>query len=164
MLQARVARDLDHAALRCEVALEDHESTRRPQRLFDGDDDVLSRCLLGVLDLLGDGAACGRELGPVYEAGVEQALAEQTAPASAVDVDGRVAAPRLEVGDDRGAATHGIEVVDVEGDPDLAGYREQVQYEVGRASGRRAGGDTVLERLAGQEALRCEAALQQLHD
>jgi hypothetical protein len=85
-------------------------------------------------------------------------------PTRAVDVDGREAAPRLEVGDDRGAAAHGIEVVDAEGDPDLAGDREQVQHEVGRASGRGAGSDTVLERLTGKDALGREAALQQLHD
>ena len=56
----------------------------------------------------------------------------------------------------------GIEVVDV-GGTDLAGYREQVEDEAGRASRRRAGGDTVLERLAGRRRSG-EAALQQLHD
>ena len=119
-----------------------------------GDDNVLPRRLLGALDLLGEGPAGDRELGSVYEAGVEQALAEQPAPAGAVDVDGRVAASRFEVGDDRGAIADGVEVVDVEGDPDLAGYREQVQHEVGRASRGRPGGDAVLEGLAGEDALR----------
>ena len=100
---------------------------------------------------------------PVYEAGVEQALAEQLAPPGAVDVDGRVAASRLDVGDDRGAVAHGVEVVDVEWNPDLARYRQQVQHEVGRAARSRASGDAVLEGLAGQDAVRREAALKRVH-
>ena len=90
----------------------------------------------------------------VYEAGVEQALAEQPAPAGAVYVDGRVAASWFEVGDDGGSTADAVEVVDVEGDSDLTRYGEQVQHEVGRAPRRRAGGYAVLEGLAGQYAFR----------
>ena len=100
----------------------------------------------------------------VYEAGVEQTLAEKPAPAGAVDVDGRVAASGFQVGDDGGSTADAVEVVDVEGDSDLTRYREQVQDEVGRTSRRRAGGDAVLEGLAGQYAFRGEAALEQIHD
>ena len=62
----------------------------------------------------------------VYEAGVEQSLAEKPAPAGAVDVDGRVAASGFQVGDDGGSTADAVEVVDVEGDSDLTRYREQV--------------------------------------
>jgi hypothetical protein len=82
---------------------------------------------------------------PVNEAGVEQALAEQAAAAGPVDVDGRVAAAWLDIGDDRGAVAYRVEVVDAERDPDLPRYREQVQDEVCRAPGGGPRGDPVLE-------------------
>src|SRR5919112_4030951 len=164
VLQAGVAGDLDHAAFRREVAFENYESARGPEGLLDRDDHILSRRLLGLLDLLGEGATRGRKLGSVYEVGVEQPFAQQPAPTRAVDVYRGVAAAGLKVGDDRGATAHAVEVVDVEGYPDLAGYGEQVEDEVGRPSGGRPGGDAVLEGLAGQDAFWREAALEQLHD
>src|ERR671921_1409577 len=164
VFQTGVAGDLDHTAFRREVALENHESARGPEGLLDRDDHILPRCLLGILDLLGECVARGRKLGSVYEVGVEQPFAQKLAPTRAVDVYRGVAAAGLQVGDDRGAAAHAVEVVDIEGNPDLAGYGEQVEDEVGRATGGRPGGDAVLEGLAGQDAFRREVALEQLHD
>src|SRR5215204_236417 len=118
MVQAGVACDLHHTSLRRQVSPEDHQSSRRLERILDRDDHVLPRRLLGLLDLLGDGPARGRELGSDYETGVEQSLAEWPAASGTVDVDGCVAASWLEVGDDRGTLAHAVEVVDVKGDPD----------------------------------------------
>jgi hypothetical protein len=60
-------------------------------------------------------------------------------------------------------AAHPVEVVDVEGHARLAGEGEEVEDRVGRAPGGGDGGDRVLERLAGEDVGRLEAAAQEVH-
>ncbi len=164
VLETGVACHLHDAPLGGEVALEDDEAAGGAQRVLQGDDHVLARRLLRVLDLLLDGAAGHGPAGAVQEAGLHHALAEKGGAPGPIHVHGDVAAPWLEVGDDGGAPAHAVEVVDVEGHARLAGEGEEVEHRVGRPTGGGDGGYRVLERLAGEDVGRLEAAVQEVHD
>src|SRR5215211_6474602 len=157
-MEAGVARHLDHAALGGNVPFKDDEPARRAQWSLDRGYHVLALILFRTFDLLGEGSTGHGELGAVYEPRVEQALAEEKGSARPVEVHGGVTACGLEVGDDGRALADPVEVVYIERDARLSGYSEQVQDKVGRAAAGRPAGDGVLERLAGEDALR------QVHD
>src|SRR5829696_1817897 len=115
-----VAGDLEDAALRGQVALEDHEPTRLLQRALNGGYHVLARRLFGVLDLLGNGLAGRGELVAVHEAGVDEAAPNELCAPSTVETHGSIAAAGLEVGNDGGTAADPVEVVYAKGNVRLA--------------------------------------------
>ena len=161
---ALVPRHLDHAALRRQVALEYHQPAGRLERVLDGVDDVLAGRLGRRGGLLGERAPGDGALRAVDQAGADQPPRQDGDAARLVDVGGGVAPARLEVGDQRGAAADGVEVVDRQGHAGLARHRQQVQHHVGRAAAGRRGGDAVLECGAGEDLLREDAAPQHVHD
>src|SRR5919199_754447 len=126
--------------------------------------NVLPRRLLGVPDLLGDGAPGSGELGTVDEARLDETPTQELRASRAVEVHGGVAAAGLEVGEDGGPPADPVEVVYVEGDLRLGGQREEVEHGVGRAAARRDRRYGILERLAGEDVLRRQAPVEQIHD
>ena len=72
-------------------------------------------------------------------------------------------APRLHVGDDRGAGRDALEIVDREVDPEIAGDRDEVQHGVCGATGRGDRRHRVLERLLRDERARRHVVTDELH-
>src|ERR671938_2117221 len=108
--------NLDHAALGGQVTLKDHEPTRPSEWALDRDHHVLSVCFFRILDLLCEALACGGELPSVYEASLDQAVAQKLCTACVMEVHGGVAAAGLEVSDDGDAAADLVKVVDTKRD------------------------------------------------
>ena len=89
------------APARREVALEDHQATRRLQRLVHREDHVLARRLHGRRRLLGDRASGDRHHVAVQLARLEEPLREQRRATRAVHVERHVAASGAQVADKR---------------------------------------------------------------
>ena len=94
----------------------------------------------------------------MQEAGVEERLHEQRDAAGLEQVLGDVAAAGLQVGDIGRALEDLGDVEQVELDAAFMGDGRQVQGGVGRAAGGRDHGGRVLERLAGDDVARTDAA------
>ena len=146
MLPPLVAGELDDAAVRGERAAEDRQAAGRLERPFDRDDDLLARRLDGGRGDLGDRPAVDRHLVAVEQALLEQLAHDERDAAGVVHLRRREPAARLHVGDDRRPVRDDPELVDVEGDPELVGDRQEMQHAVGRAAGRGDRRDAVLER------------------
>ena len=96
--------------------------------------------------------------------GFQQALCEQRRAAGPVHVERDVASAGAQVSDQWGLLGDAVEVVDAEFDAGLAGEREQVQHDVGRAAGRGGADDAVLERVLGQDVARLDASPEHVHN
>ena len=108
-------------------------------------------------EVLGERLARHGERVAVQQALVEHRLHDDRDAAMAVDVVHDVLAERLHVGDVRHLVADAVEVVQGQVDVGLAGDREQVQHDVGRAAERHRQGDRVLERLLGEDVARRDA-------
>jgi hypothetical protein len=125
--------------------------------------DVLPGPLLDARPDLTERAAVDAAGAPVGDSRADELARDQPDTAGLVHVGRDVAAARLQVGDDRGAAGDGVEVLELERDADLAGDREQVEHAVRRAARARDRGNRVLERLAGQDLRRAGVGADELH-
>jgi len=137
------------------------------------------RCLDGVLDgahhdLAGrlhrgradlrDGAAIHGGLLAMQQVPLEQLAHHERHSACVVQLGGSIAATRPQVGDERRARRDGVEVVDVQIDPELVGDGQQVQHAVGGAAGGGDRGDAVLEGRAVDDVRGPHITPHQIHD
>ena len=140
-----VAGYFDDRPVRREVAFEDHQAAGRLDRVRERPHDLLPGCLDRVARVVADGPAGHGDGVSLEQAGVGQALHDERDAACTVQVGGDEAAAGLQVGQQRDLRADAIEVVDVERHARFVGNREQMQDRVGRAAGRRDGGDGVLD-------------------
>ena len=99
----------------------------------------------------------------VQQAGVQQGLEDDGDAADAVHVGHHEPAERLHVGQEGGAVTDPVEVLEREVDLGLVGDRHQVQHRVRRAPEGHDDGDGVLEGLLGHDLPGGDALAEHVH-
>ena len=161
--EALVAGDLDDAALRCEVAVEDDEAAGGFEGLVPGVDHGLAGGFGGGAGLLVNGAA-GDGGGVVELAAFEEAMGEDAGSTGLLVVLGGVGSAGGEVADEGRALGDAIEVGHFQGDVELAGDGDEVENGVGGATGSADGGDGVFDGFAGEDLAGCDAFADEVHD
>src|SRR3954451_24203023 len=158
-----MAGELDHAALGCEVAVEDREAAGGLDRALDRHDDLLPGRLLGPLREIAERAAADAQGARVDEVALLQLARDECDAAGLVHVGGDELPTRLEAGDDRGARGDALEVVEREVDAELARDRDQVHHAVRRATCCGDAGRSVLERVARYQLGGTQVAAHDVH-
>src|SRR5271168_3032382 len=109
MLEALVARDLYHAALRREIASQDDEAAGRLDRIADGADDLLSPRLRSVQRFLSQRLPGYVQATAVDQPGIDQAPGQQSAAARRVIIGGDILPARLQIAEQRSLIADPIE-------------------------------------------------------
>ena len=100
----------------------------------------------------------------MQQAGVEQRFHQGLDPADGDQFGHREASARPKIRQHRNCLADPREIIESQFDICRGGNRQQVQHGIGRAAERDAHGDRILERLAGHDLPRPDAALDQLDD
>ena len=158
-----MAGQLDDTAVGREVAAQDGEAAGGLERRLDRHDHRLARRLDGLVCDLAHRAAVDVAGARVHEVALAKLTGDQGHAAGVEHVRRDELAARLQAGHDRGAGGDLVELVDREGDVELAGDREQMQHAVGRAAARRHRRGRVLDRLAGDDVRGADVVAHELH-
>ncbi len=94
----------------------------------------------------------------MQQAQLQQPVRDKLNAAGIEEVGSHVAATRLHVSDERGAGADPVEVIDIELNAGLTGDGEEVKHRVGRAARSGDGGNSVLERLLGDDVARADVS------
>jgi hypothetical protein len=156
-----VAGDLHHRPGRGEAAAQHRQAALAGDRLGDAADD-LAVGLAGALEVLGQGPAGHGEGVAVDQADLQQLAQHHRQPADPVQVGHDEAAARPHVDEVGHSPAGGVEVVEGQLDPGLAGDRQQVQDGVGGPGGGHHHGGGVQEGRPGHDLARPQVPLQQL--
>ena len=157
-----MAHELDDAALRSEVAVQDGEAAGGSQRPGRGHDHLLPRLLLRGLAHLGQRAALDVDDAFVHEPAAGELASDESDAARAVEVGGDETAARLQVGEHRRAGGDRVDVVEGEWEVQLPRDREQVEHAVRGAAGGGEGDDRVLECLPRDDRRRSRVVADQI--
>ena len=158
-----MARELHDAALGREVPAQDREPARGLERRLDRDDDLLALPLDGGRRDLAERAPVDVRRVVVDEPHFRELARDERDAAGLVHVGGDEAAARLQARDDGRPLGDPLEVLELEGDLELAGDREQVEDAVRRAAGGRDRGGRVLERLARDDLRGADVLPHEVH-
>ena len=164
VLLAAVAGELDDAAVRREIAVEDRIAAARLDRIADRTHYVLRRrCRRGFRVRKKTLAGDRRDI--LDQTGHLQCLHHQCGAALFEHFRRGVAAARLQVGDHRGIGARRFEFLQIETHAGFVRDRQQMQRGVGRTRGRRHRACGVAQRGQTQQLARRGAAVaQQFHD
>ena len=152
------------AAVRREVAFEDHQAAGRLDRVRRAAARLAARSLDRVARVVADGPACHGDGVSLEDAGVGQTLHDERDAACTMQVGRDVRPPGFRSASSGDLRADAIEIVDVQRHARFVGDREQMQDRVGRTAGRRNGGDGILDRGARDDLARPEAAAEHVDD
>ena len=107
-----VAGHLHHAALGREVPVEDDQASGRAHRLGQRAHHLLPRCLARARGMIGPAAAVRGEGFPVELSGFDETLHQERHAAGPIKVHRHVPPAGLQIGQQRRASAHPVEVVD----------------------------------------------------
>ena len=159
-----MARELHDAALRREVSAQDREPARGLERRLDGDDDLLAFAARRRPPR--PRRACGRRRSARRRGRAPPSASSRatraTPPASCMSVATK-RPPGFRLATTGVRSANALEVLELEGDLELAGDREQVEDAVRRAAGGRDRGGRVLERLARDDLRGADVLSHELH-
>src|SRR5207249_12146490 len=126
-------------------------------RLLQGSDDFLSWRLHGDGGFLGQSSSGRGQLVAVQLGSLEQPFGDELNSPGAIEISSHKAAAWLEIGQNRSSATDNIKIIDGQGHADFSGYGQQMQDGIGRPAGGGNTGNSIFERLAGQNFARFQA-------
>ncbi len=92
----------------------------------------------------------------------EQPPSQQAHAAGAMHIRGDKTPGGFEIGEQRSALAHCLEIVDLQIDAGFAGDSQQMEDGVGRSSGRGHGCDGVFKRIASQDVARVNSFAQHI--
>ena len=141
--------------------MQDGDAALRLERPLQRPYDHLARRFDGPLDHLAEAASRDRPLPAVQQARLDQSLANDRHPAGGEHLGRGVGSPRPQVGQDRRAAGHAVELVQRERHAEIMRHREQVQHRVGRAARRHHARNRVLEAAPRHQRARRHAGVDQ---
>ncbi len=154
---------LYHAAIRCQVALEDSNTAGFAVRLVDGADDV-SVLVDTSLDVFRHGLSCNGHHVSVKQVLLGQLVQYRINAASLVQILHVCVTCRSQVADVRGACADLVDHIQVDLDAAFIGNCRQVEHAVGGAAQRHICGQCVLESVCGHDVTGTDVFAVHIHN
>src|SRR5579863_435943 len=120
--------NLDHTSLWREVPFEDDQAAIGLEWVGNGQHDILALCLHSLTRFFSDRLATRSHLCAIDGTSSNEALCQKRYATGTIQINSHVASTGLEIGEQRGALTHSIKVVDGEGNTGFTSHGEQVQH------------------------------------